>query len=411
MDTATPDRATATPDRATATPDHATATPDRATATPPELSYVLTDEQRQLQEMVRDLFGDRATPERVREVMLGEADAAYDTTLWQELANYGLLGLTIPAEHGGAGASFAELAIVLEEAGRRLAPVPLLSSTVLGTEALLGAGTEEQLAAHLPDVAAGATRLALAHLDVGGDLLAPPGVHASRAGDSWHLDGTAAYVIDGASATQLVVAARTETGGLELFLLSGDAVGVSRTEVEVLDLARPLATIELAGVEVAEADRLSGGDAMDALHRALSAGVVAIAVEQVGGIQQTLASTTAYARDRIQFGRAIGSFQAIKHRLADMLVELESARSAALHAARALAAGEREELAIAAPLAKSYCSEVFERSAADGIQLFGGIGFTWEHDQHLYLKRAKATKLLLGDPTHHRALLGELLGL
>ena len=388
---------------------HATADP--ATAPPPEISYVLTDEQRQLQEMVRDLFGDRATPERVREVMLGEADAAYDTTLWGELAGYGLLGLTIPAEHGGAGASFAELAIVLEEAGRRLAPLPLLSSIVLGTEALLGAGTEQQLATHLPDIAAGTTRLALAHLDVGGDLLSLPGVHASRDGDTWHLDGTAAYVIDGASASHLVVAVRTEAGDLELFLLPGDADGVSRTEVEVLDLTRPLATIELAGVQVAESDRLSGGDAMAALHRSLTAGVVAIAMEQVGGIQHTLESTTAYARDRIQFGRAIGSFQAIKHRLADMLVELESARSAALHAARVLAAGERQELAIAAPLAKSYCSEVYERSAADGIQVFGGIAFTWEHDQHLYLKRAKSTKLLLGDPKHHRALLGELLGL
>ncbi len=388
-----------------------TATVDPVTADPPEVSYVLTDEQRQLQEMVRDLLGDHATSERVREVMLGRAEAPYDTGLWQELAGYGLLGLTIPEVHGGSGASFAELAIVLEEAGRRLAPVPLLSSLVLGTEALLGAGTEEQLAAWLPDVAAGTTRLALAHLDVGGDLVAPPGVHTSRDGDTWHLDGTAAYVIDGASATHLVVAARTDAGGLELFLVPGDVVGVTRTEMEVLDLTRPLATVEFAGVEVAESERLSGGEAMAALHRALTAGVVAIAVEQVGGIQHTLESTTAYARDRIQFGRAIGSFQAIKHRLADMLVELESARSAALHATRVLAAGEREELAIAAPLAKSYCSEVYERSAADGIQLFGGIGFTWEHDQHLYLKRAKATKLLLGAPTHHRALLGELLGL
>lgn len=378
-------------------------------AAPPTVSYVLTDEQRQLQEMVRDLLGARAASERVREVMLAEAPG-YDDALWQELANYGLLGLTIPEAHGGSGASFAELAILLEEAGRRLAPVPLLSSAVLGTEAVLGGATDEQAAALLPGVAAGTTRLALAHLDVGGDLLAAPGVVASRDGATWHLDGTAAYVIDGASATHLVVAARAGDD-LELFVVPGDAAGVSRTPVEVLDLTRPLATVEFAGVEVADADRLAGGSTMAALHRALTAGVVAIAVEQVGGTAHTLEACTAYARDRIQFGRAIGSFQAVKHRLADLLVELESARSAAVHAARVLAAGEREELAIAAPLAKSYCSEVYERSAADGIQLFGGIGFTWEHDQHLYLKRAKSTKLLLGDPKHHRALLGELLGL
>ncbi len=378
-------------------------------AAPPTVSYVLTDEQRQLQEMVRDLFAQRAAPDRVREVMLAETPG-YDDALWQELANYGLLGLTIPEAHGGSGASFAELAIVLEEAGRRLAPVPLLSSAVLGTEAVLGGATEAQAAALLPGVAAGTTRLALAHLDLGGDLLAAPGVVASRDGATWHLDGTAAYVIDGASATHLVVAARAGDD-LELFVVPGDAPGVSRTPVEVLDLTRPLATVEFAGVEVAEEDRLAGGPAMAALHRALTAGVVAIAVEQVGGTAHTLEACTAYARDRIQFGRAIGSFQAVKHRLAELLVELESARSAAIHAARVLAAGEREELAIAAPLAKSYCSEVYERSAADGIQLFGGIGFTWEHDQHLYLKRAKSTKLLLGDPKHHRALLGELLAL
>ena len=379
------------------------------TTAPPTVSYVLTDEQRQLQEMVRDLLAQRAAPERVREVMLAEA-SGYDDVLWQELAGYGLLGLTIPEAYGGAGASFAELAIVLEEAGRRLAPVPLLSSAVLGTEAVLGGATDEQAAALLPGVAAGTTRLALAHLDVGGDLLAPPGVVASRDGATWHLDGTAAYVVDGASATHLIVAARVDDD-LELFVVAGDAPGVSRTAVEVLDLTRPLATVEFAGVEVADADRLAGGSAMVALHRSLTAGVVAIAVEQVGGTAHTLEACTAYARDRIQFGRAIGSFQAVKHRLAELLVELESARSAAIHAARVLAAGEREELAIAAPLAKSYCSEVYERSAADGIQLFGGIGFTWEHDQHLYLKRAKSTKLLLGDPKHHRALLGELLAL
>ncbi|MFU8841575.1 MAG: acyl-CoA dehydrogenase family protein [Nitriliruptoraceae bacterium] len=373
------------------------------------VTYTLSDEQRQLAEMARDLFAERATSARVRAVMLGEDGAGFDDALWSELAQYGLLGLTIPEAHGGAGATFAELAIVLEEAGRRLAPVPLLSSAVLGTEALLGAGTDEQHARLLPEVAAGSVRLALAHLDTGGDLWSPPGVHATRVGDGWTLDGTAAYVIDGASATHLVVAAQ-DGEGLALFVVPADADGVTRTPVDVLDLTRPLADVEFAGVEVAAADHLDGGDPMVALHRALTAGVVALAVEQVGIIDHTLAACTAYARDRIQFGRAIGSFQAIKHRLADLLVEAESARSAALHAARTLAADEdRQEIAIAAALAKAYCSEVADRAAADGIQIFGGIGFTWEHDQHLYLKRARAAKLLLGDPKHHRGILAELL--
>jgi alkylation response protein AidB-like acyl-CoA dehydrogenase len=377
-------------------------------AAPPVVSFALTEEQQQVRAMVGDLFAERADSARVREVML--ADDGFDAALWEELAGLGLLGLTVPEEHGGSGASFTELAIVLEEAGRRLAPLPLLSSVVLGIEAVQGAGTVKQRAALLPEIAAGRMRLALAHLDTGGRLAAQPGVHASRTGDRWTLDGTAGYVIDGASATHLVTVATTDDG-LELFVIPGDATGVTRTGLDVLDLTRPLATVEFASVEVAEEDRLAGGDAMGALHRALTAGVVAIAAEQVGGITATLEACTAYARERIQFGRAIGSFQAVKHRLADMLVESESARSAAMHAVRVLAAGEREELAIAAPLAKSYCSEVYERSAADGIQIFGGIAFTWEHDQHLYLKRAKATKLLLGDPRHHRSLLAERLAL
>ncbi|MFP4149771.1 MAG: acyl-CoA dehydrogenase family protein [Nitriliruptoraceae bacterium] len=393
-----------------ATDATSTSTTDAGAADATAVTYTLTDEQRELAAMVGDLFGERATSERVRAVMLGEAGTGFDDALWAELAQYGLLGLTVPEAHGGAGASFAELAIVLEAAGRNLAPVPLLSSAVLGTEAVLGGGTEEQQARLLPQVAAGTVRLALAHLDVGGDLWAPPGVHASRVGDGWTLDGTAAYVIDGASATHLVVAAQ-DGDRLELFLVPGDAPGLTRTPLEVLDLTRPLATVELAGVEVADTDRLSGGEALVALHRALTAGVVALAVEQVGVIDHTLAACTAYARDRIQFGRAIGSFQAVKHRLAEMLVEAESARSAALHAARVLAAGDREELAIAAALAKAYCGEVADRSAADGIQLFGGIGFTWEHDQHLYLKRARSATLLLGDAKHHRAILADLLGL
>ncbi len=377
-------------------------------AAPPVVNFSLTEEQQQLQAMVRDLFAERSGSARVREVMLG--DEGFDPVLWEELGSLGLLGLTVAEEDGGSGASFTELAIVLEEAGRRLAPLPLLSSVVLGTEAVQGAGTAAQRAALLPEVAAGRMRLTLAHLDAGGRLDAEPGVHASRTGERWTLDGTAGYVIDGASATHLVTAAITDDG-LGLFVVPGDVAGVTSTGLEVLDLTRPLATVEFASVEVTEEDRLSGGDAVGALHRALSAGVVAIAAEQVGGIVATLEACTAYARERIQFGRAIGSFQAIKHRLADMLVESEAARSASMHAVRVLAAGDREELAIAAPLAKSYCSEVYERSAADGIQIFGGIAFTWEHDQHLYLKRARATKLLLGDPRHHRSLLAERLAL
>ncbi len=378
------------------------------TTATPTASFTVTEEQRLLRATVRELIAARATSERVREVMLG--DEGYDRDAWAELAQTGLTGLTVPERFGGAGATFAELAIVIEEAGRRLLPVPLLSSAVLGTEAVLAAGTEQQCAALLPAVAEGRTTLALAHLDERGGLTSEPGVAARRDGEDWVLQGTAGYVVDGASA-EMVVTAAVSDEGLVLLVVPGESAGLERRPLDVLDLTRPMATLVYDGVRVDDDARLAGDDAMVALHRALSAGVVAVACEQVGGAGHVLEMTTGYARDRIQFGRAIGSFQAVKHRLAELLVQVESARSVAEHAARVLAAGDRHELAIAAPMAKSYCSEVFEQASADGIQLHGGIGFTWEHDAHLYFKRAKATKLLLGSPSHHRALLAEVLSL
>lgn len=376
--------------------------------TTPTVSFAVSEEQRQLRAMARDLVAARGTSARVREVMLG--DDGYDADAYAELAATGLTGLTIPERFGGAGASFDELAIVLEEAGRTLLPVPLLSTAVLGTEAVLAAGTDEQCAALLPDVAAGTTRLALAHLDARGRLTSEPGVRAVRDGDSWQLTGTAGYVVDGGSADMLITAAVTDDG-LALFLVPATASGVARTDIDVLDLTRPMATVTYASVSVGDDARLSGGQPVAALHRALTAGVVAIACEQLGGASQVVEMTTGYARDRVQFGRAIGSFQAVKHRLAELLVQVESARSVAQHAAHVLAEGDLEELAIAAPMAKAYCSEVYERATADAIQLHGGIAFTWEHDAHLFFKRAKATKLLLGGPSHHRAILAEVLGL
>jgi alkylation response protein AidB-like acyl-CoA dehydrogenase len=235
-------------------------------------------------------------------------------------------------------------------------------------------------------------------------------VTARRDGDGWVLDGEAGFVVDGASADQLVTAAMTDDG-LALFVVPADADGIDRTPVPVLDLTRPMTTVGYRGVRVDDADRLRGGDPHVALHAALTDGAVALANEQIGGAQQLLEMTTAYARERIQFGRAIGSFQAVKHRLAEALVKLEAARSAALHAARVLADGDPEERRLAVPLAASLCAEVYEQIAADALQLHGGIAFTWEHDAHLYYKRAKATKLLLGDPKLHRRLLADALGL
>jgi alkylation response protein AidB-like acyl-CoA dehydrogenase len=370
-------------------------------------TFQLSDEQQQLRAMVRDLAANRGSSERIRQVMLEEGGT--DRATWKELAELGLVGLTVPEKHGGSGASFLELSLVFEELGRRLVPVPLLSA-LLGLTAIGHAGTEEQRAEQLPRIAAGETMVALAHLDRSGRLDADPGMTARHDGDGWVLDGEAGFVVDGLAADLVVTAAQTDEG-FALFLVAGEADGVSRDEIPVLDLTRPMATVRCDGVRVEEAARLAGGDPVVALHAALTDATVALACEQVGGAQQLLEMTTAYARERIQFGRAIGSFQAVKHKLAEALVALEAARSAAMHAARVVASGDAEERTIAVPLAASLCAEVYEAVAADAIQLHGGTGFTWEHDAHLYFKRAKATKLLLGSPSIHRRLLADALGL
>jgi alkylation response protein AidB-like acyl-CoA dehydrogenase len=323
----------------------------------------------------------------------------------------GLVGLLVPEEHGGAGSTFVEAGIVCEELGRSLVPVPYLSSAVLATTAILAGATDEQQAAHLPDLASGQRRATLAHLDERGRIDADPGVEATRSGDGWTLTGTSGFVLDGMTADLLVVAASAGGGEIELFVIPADTNGVRREKVDVLDLTRPMATLVLDGVEVGEDARLSAASGAAALHEALSAGLIAVASEQIGGARFVHEDTTEYARTRMQFGRAIGSFQAIKHRIADLMVELESATSAVMHAQRALAADDREEIAIAAPMAKAYASEMYEHVAGEAIQIYGGIGFTWEHDAHLYFKRAKASRLLLGGPHHHRRVLADVLGL
>lgn len=371
-----------------------------------DASFVTTDEQRELRAVVKDLFARQAASERVRDVMM---EGGTDESLWQEVAQLGLVSLPIPEQFGGSGAGFQELAVVVEEAGRRLAPIPLLSSAVLTTITLLAAADASQSATHLPRLASGELRGALAHLDARGRSTAGPGVEAERASDHWKLRGTSGFVIDGATADLLVVAASTKTG-MELFLVPADTPGVHREVVPTLDLTRPMAHVTL-DVTVDEDAHLAEVPAPIALQRGLWAGAAALACEQVGACDEILSLTTQYAKSRIQFGRPIGSFQAVKHRLAEALVQLESARSTAWHAVRAVALGTAEECEIAVPAAKSLCSEAFERIAADCLQLHGGIGFTWEHDAHLYLKRAKSAKQLLGDPVHHRRLLAAALGL
>ena len=239
---------------------------------------------------------------------------------------------------------------------------------------------------------------------------------AKRDGDSFVLDGTKTFVLDGHTADTLLVVVRTDEGsvgaeGISLLVVDATAPGVSRRRLETMDMTRKQAEIVFSGVRVSPSALLGAeGAGWESLDDTIARAVVALAFEQVGGAQKCLDMSVEYAKARVQFGRPIGSFQAIKHKCADMLVDVESAKSAAYYAGWAVATGA-DDVAIAAPLAKSFCSEAYFHCAAENIQIHGGIGFTWEHDAHLYFKRAKTDELLFGTPAQHRALLADRLGL
>jgi alkylation response protein AidB-like acyl-CoA dehydrogenase len=295
--------------------------------------------------------------------------------------------------------------------GRGLLPAPFLSTVILGANTVLLAGSEEQKQAVLPSVADGTRRLALAVTEESGRW-DEPGIEmvAHQTDDGYRLSGTKSFVIDGHTADLLVVAARTETG-VTLFLVDAESEGIERSPVQVMDQTRKLADVRFADV-VVSSDSVLGveGDGWRTLERVFRIASVALAVESVGGAQKVLDMAVEYAKVRIQFGRPIGSFQAIKHKCADMLVGVESAKSAAYYAAWAVAE-DNEEVAVVAPLAKSYCTEKYFSAASENIQIHGGIGFTWEHDAHLYFKRAKSSELLFGDPAYHRAMLADAIGI
>jgi alkylation response protein AidB-like acyl-CoA dehydrogenase len=372
------------------------------------MNLTFTDEHEDLRRTVRQ-FMERESPEtRVRELM--ESELGYDPKTWSRLAEeLGLAGLVIPEQHGGAGFGPIELGIAMEEMGRVLFCAPFLSTSVLASYALLELATPSAQAELLPGIARGETVATLAFVEEDGRF--EPGairMRATRKGDGFTLNGIKHLVLDGGSAGLVLVAARAEDG-LALFRVGAGAEGLRREALPPLDLTRKLARLELAATP---ARRISPpGDSTHGLERVLARTVIALAAEQVGGAQRCLEMATAYAKSRLQFGRPIGSFQAIKHACADMLVRVEFARSSAVYASF-VAAGEAEgELETAAAQAKSYCSETFFRAAADNIQIHGGMGFTWEAPAHLYFKRAKASELLLGSPLQHRARLAERLGL
>ena len=367
-------------------------------------------EQEELRASVRRFLADRAPMSRVRELM---DDGETDWAVWEQAGTQlGLQGLAIPESYGGAGFSFAEQAVVLEEFGAALYGGPYLASAVLAATALLASPDEGARRGLLPDIASGQTVATLAFTEDGGSW-DPAAIRLSATKDgpgvngAWRLDGHKSFVLDGATAGLILVVAATDAG-LSLFAVEGDADGLSRVALPALDQTRQLARLEFAGVTGALIG--SPGDGAAALDRALDVAAVALAAEQLGGAQRALDMAVEYAKVRRQFDRPIGSFQAIKHRCADLLLEVESLRSAVGYAAAAVAE-DSPEIPVLAPLVKAYASETYFHVAAENIQIHGGIGFTWEHDAHLYFKRAKASELFLGDGAYHRERLAARIGL
>jgi alkylation response protein AidB-like acyl-CoA dehydrogenase len=302
----------------------------------------------------------------------------------------------------------------MEPMGEHLLCAPFFSTVCMAAQALLVGGSEAQKQEHLPGIAEGRTLAALAYAEP--DRLEPASIQATfrpAAGGGATLHGVKRYVVDGCAADLLVVAARREGSqgedGIELFLVPGDAAGVTRRALPTMDMTRRLAEIRLDG---ARGQRLgeSEGQGRAVLGEALDRAAIALAAEQVGGAQRCLDLSVAYAKERVQFGRPIGSFQAIKHTCADMMLLVESARSAAYHAAEVAAAGG-EGLGAAASLAKAWCGDAYFRCAGDAIQIHGGVGFTWEYDPHLYFKRARSSQSLLGDSSYHRERVAREIGL
>ncbi|MEZ0340435.1 acyl-CoA dehydrogenase family protein [Mycobacterium sp. pV006] len=362
--------------------------------------FVFTEEQGALRSGVRKFCADHVGEAAVRAAM--ESDPPFDRKVWQRLGSeLGVLGLSVPEAAGGVGGTLVDQAVAVEELGAALAPGPLFGTVYLAVPALVAASQPSPLLDGLVD---GSRTAAFAVTDVAG-AFDPDAVSVDASGDgkSWSVSGTVPRVVDAGAADLILVAAKTD-GGVGLFAVEADSAGVQRKPLGTLDLTRPQADVTFTD---AAAELIAGPEEAErVITHALHVGAALLAVEQVGAAQHLLNLSTEYAKTRLQFGRPIGSFQAVKHRLADDLVAVEHARSTAYHAVWALTHAS-DDAALSVSIAQATCSAAFVRVAGDTIQVHGGIGFTWEHQAHLYYKRAYTDAALLGSAEQHRARIAE----
>ncbi len=374
------------------------------------MDFGFSEEQEMLRQSARQFLETECAMPYVRKMM--EDDTGYAAEQWKRMADLGWMGLIFPESYGGSGLNMVDLVVVLEEMGRVVMPGPFFASVILGGLAIDLGGSETQKQRYLPDIAAGTRRATLAQVEESGrwdaEGIALP---AKKDGAGYRLSGTKLFVHDAHNADLLVVPARTSGSGISgitLFLVDTRQPGVSITLLKTMDQTRKLCEVTFNNVGV-------GGDAVlgapdqgwPLLDRLVDRAKVALCAEMCGGAQKVLEMSVEYAKVREQFGRPIGSFQAIQHKCANMMVQTESAKSATYYAAWAVA-NDVPEAHLAACMAKAYCSDAYRFVSAEGIQIHGGIGFTWEHDMHLYFKRAKGSEVTFGDATWNRELVAQV---
>ena len=372
------------------------------------MDLVLSEDQELIAKTAGDFVKQKSPIARVRELRDTNDPVGFSRALWKEMAELGWVGIAFPEAQGGAGLGFSELVVVLEELGRTLAPEPFLSTVLLAGQALALSGDAAKAAAWLPRLCQGEAILALAQQEARSRYdLAAVETRAERAGAAFRLSGEKIQVLDGHVADAFVVVARTAGGprdanGITLFLVPKGAAGLAVSRQTRLD-GRNAALVRLDGVSV-PADAVIG--AVDAGHdllvRVVDRATVGLCAEMLGGMQQAFALTVEHLKQRIQFGVPIGSFQALKHRAANVFIELELAKSGVMAAARAVDAGD-PDLARLVSLTKARCSDAYVLAANEGVQMFGGVGMTDEYDIGFYLKRARAAELTFGDAAFHRA--------
>lgn len=365
------------------------------------MNFAFTDDQILIRDSARGWLGEFAGPAHARKVMA--TGAGYDPALWAEAVALGWTGVIVPEAQGGLGLGFVELAILAEEMGRALYPSPFEATVALAANALLAAGSTR----YLEDIAAGSLTATLAATNATGRVTA-----RAEAG-GWRLDGVLRHVPDGARADLILVAAELD-GRQALFALAGDAAGLSREGLATMDQIRRPAELRFDGVKLG-AEALIADHADGALTLALDRAAVVLAAWSVGAAEACLEMTVDYTKGRVQFGRPVASFQAVKHQCADMALAVETSRSAAYWAACTAddsgPNGDAAALSLAASGAKSWCARAYFDCAATAIQLHGGVGFTWEYDVHLYFKNARALEATSGDPAFHRERVARLIGL